>query len=50
MILDLIAWGFAAGALFSTVYFLIQDSLFWSLLSLAFAVAMIDFGILLMPL
>ena len=49
MILDLIAWGFAIGALFSTFYFLIQDRWFWSTLSIVFAAMMIDFGILLMP-
>lgn len=50
MILDIIAWCFAVGGIFSFLYFLEQDRWTWSILSIVFAILMIDCGILLIPL
>ena len=50
MILDIIAWCFVAGGIFSFLYFLEQDRWTWSTLSIVFAALMIDCGILLIPL
>ena len=50
MILDIIAWCFAAGGIFSFLYFLKQNRWTWSILSIVFTALMIDYGILLIPL